>query len=130
MPHRDPEDRRRWRREYEARNRAQIAARQRAKRAADYAGSCGICGAPTDGSGGPGKAQTYCKHHAPAVYGVLRRGSGPMQNRALGLLAEPVRMRDLAEALAITTNHAWVLLDRLLRHGLVRRVRRGWYVRA
>jgi hypothetical protein len=53
------------RREYERRNRADIAAKQRERRKR-YQGQCLVCGKATDGSNGRAKAPKYCVQHAPS----------------------------------------------------------------
>jgi hypothetical protein len=47
----------------------------------------------------------------------------------LAFLEEPRRYKDIREHLGVSAVHASVLLNRLVRYGKVRRVRRGVYER-
>lgn len=95
-----------------------------------YRGRCRGCGAKTTGCFGPGKAPDLCQRCAARKTGVAKRGSGPMQRKALTFIGDGERgYMEIAHALGISKNHAGVLLHYLLRYGLVERVARGRYRR-
>lgn len=126
------DERRAWRREYEHRNHAQIAAAQRERRKR-YQGTCERCGAPTDGSNGRDKAPRFCQTCAIAHYGpifaVARRGRGPVVEQILAFTEEPRRFVEIQNHVGISAGHAASTLNRLLRYGLIQRVSRGVYLR-
>jgi len=98
-----------------------------------YRGRCRYCGAATTGSDGPDAAPTVCIACAPAHYGPIyaaaRRGHGPHGEKALAFLARPRRYSEIRDHLSVSNNQTDVLLNRLVRYGLIRRVSRGVYER-
>lgn len=68
-----------------------------------------------------------CSKIVQAESGITKRGTGPITAEALAYLREPRRYYEIREHLQITNNHASVMLNRLLRYGLVERISRGLY---
>lgn len=109
--------------EYAARQSAQGRARKD-----KYRGRCEVCGSPTDGSAGPGRAPRFCTHHEPRLKMKARRGTGPTQLATLDFLSTgPKRFMEIREHLQITNWHTGVHLSRLHQYGLIKRVSRGMY---
>ena len=60
MPYADPEVQRAYKKRYFQEHKAEQVERQRVRRRERYAGVCGNCGKPTDGSNGREKAPKLC----------------------------------------------------------------------
>jgi len=93
-----------------------------------YRGVCQGCGASTTGCDGPSSARQFCYRCSAAIVAKRRIGQGPMQRRALTFLTVERGRSDICDHLGISHGYASALVDRLMKHGLIRRTRRGHYI--
>ncbi len=93
-----------------------------------YRGICLDCGGPTNGGDGPGSASDYCWHCSPK-YHVRPRGEGAHHQKILGFLGTgPKRFMEIRAFMHWEDSTATSpTLDRMMRYGLIKRVRRGVY---
>jgi len=116
--------------------RRDLAASRRAKE--NQRGTCERCGKQTSWQGGRGKPKSarLCSGCAlivyPSLYSDRQRGHGPTIARLLMLLQDGRERHrsELRDAMGVTDGHAANILSRLVRYGMVVRVRRGVYRRA
>jgi hypothetical protein len=95
-------------------------------------GTCERCGGVTRYNGhsvnGPSRICTSCNARAAAEREKLRRGTGPLEQRILGLLASgPRRFSEITTELGLYHGLTGSTLHRLLRYGLIYRPSRGVY---
>ena len=93
-------------------------------RKGQYAGRCIDCGAPTDGSAGPGKAALRCAACDALVSGArtkehYRRQEETKRQKVLALLAAGATDREIAQRLGTTPGTASNLIHRLRVYGYV-----------
>jgi hypothetical protein len=101
------------------------AARARKER---YRGSCIVCGKPTTGCKGPGRAPNRCASHSAALTNMRRRGTGPSEQRVLAFVGDGERrFVEIVRGLGIGRGPAGSMLNRLVGYGLLERPRRGVY---
>lgn len=97
-------------------------------------GVCRVCGAETRYSGKKGKPVSdlcqKCARIELAERQMAKRGLGPRQQEVLAFMdGQPRRFSEIAKALDMSAGTVAVLLNRLIRYGLVERVSRGVYRR-
>lgn len=105
---------------------AELATARKAKER--YRGACEVCGKPTTGCNGPGRAPKRCVKHASVEAGLARRGTGPVKQRILAeIRSGNTRYTDIYQAVGITKSHAAMQLNKLCGYGIIERVARGQY---
>ena len=92
-----------------------------------YRGQCEKCGRRTTGCNGPCHAPKLCYRCSPVEVGRRQRGTGPVTSVALAFFEKERRFSDLRDHLGISNGHTGMLINRLLRYGLIERTRRGYY---
>lgn len=92
-------------------------------------GRCALCGTVTRYGGTPGKpVSDHCHRCAAAASGVSKRGTGSTNARVLERLEHgPATYTEIREMLGLPNDRVGPLFVRLVRYGLIVRVRRGVY---
>lgn len=93
-------------------------------------GTCEDCGGVTRYSGTKGKRiSSLCAGCSAKRTGLALRGTGHVHSEALAFLRQPRTFSELRDHLGVSNGYvSQMLYTRLMRYGLVRRVKRGVYV--
>jgi hypothetical protein len=90
-------------------------------------GICKDCGAETRYNGHRGSTSEFCVDCAAKRIGEKLRGTGSLNRRIIDYLAEERRYMDICRRFDRTTPQMASQLNRLVRYGLIVRIRRGVY---
>lgn len=112
-----------------ARKRAEAGLRSSREAKRRRTGTCEDCGGVTRYGGKRGEpVSRLCPSCSQTRANAPRRGTGPTQARVLAFIgADERRYMEIVDACGLGKGPTIAHLDRLLRHGLIERPRRGVY---
>lgn len=94
------------------------------------AGVCEICKAITSyNSRTARRTSRLCRRCAARESSAYKIGNGPVQQRVLALVSPDLKQVELAKLAGIHHVHLSTVMQTLLKHGLIRRVKYGRYER-